>query len=83
MMDDAVGADELGLQDGVTCVRITEKNVMEKIDYYLRHDDERERIAHSGYIHAMQRHSCYARAIQIGEALMVKFPHIAKRHAST
>ena len=74
MVDDVVGAEALGLEDSVNCVKISRSDIMDKIDHYIRHADERESIAEAGYLHAMRHHSCYARALSVGEALMARLP---------
>lgn len=69
MSDEPVGADFLGLEDGVNYVKITEETVMDKIDYYLSRPELCDSIAESGYRLAMRRHSCFARAMDLYDAL--------------
>lgn len=52
----------IGLEDGVNYVQITEDDVEDKVRYYLRHDEERNRIAECGYRFALERYCCYAQA---------------------
>lgn len=51
----------LGFRDGVNMVVINADNFMEKIDYYLEHDAEREAIARRGWELAQRWHICSAR----------------------
>ncbi len=67
LAEEPLGADCIGLEDGVNYVKITEDDMMDKIDYYLAHPDLRARIAEAGYQWAMRRHSCYVRAIDFYE----------------
>ncbi|MCL1939876.1 MAG: glycosyltransferase [Desulfovibrionaceae bacterium] len=69
LMDKPLGADMLGLRDGVNYVAVTQDTVIDKIYYYLKNDDERERISEAGYRLAMERHSCYQRAVQFYAAV--------------
>lgn len=51
-------------EDGVHAVYFKEdlSDLREKIDYFLSHDDEREKIAEAGHIHLMKYHTNKARA---------------------
>ena len=64
MSDEPVGADRIGLQDELNYVRITEDDVLEKVEYYLEHPDLCAAIAENGYQLALHRHSCYTRAVE-------------------
>jgi hypothetical protein len=55
-------SDLIGLVDGVNYVKIDENNVVDKVEYYLVHEEERNRIADEGYKFAFKRYSCYAQA---------------------
>jgi hypothetical protein len=57
------GATELGLVDGETYVSVTPATLQEKLAYYLSRPDEEERVRRNGYRLAMERHSCFQRAI--------------------
>jgi len=69
MSDEPQSAEMLGLQDGITYVKISKSTVLDKIDYYLFHPEEAERISEAGYQLSMRRHSCYARAMEFYEAI--------------
>lgn len=69
MSDEPQSAEMLGLQDGITYVKISKSTVLDKIDYYLSHPEEAERISEAGYQLSMRRHSCYARAMEFYEAI--------------
>ena len=68
MAEEPMGADALRLQDGVNYVKITEADVLEKIDYYLARPDLCSQIAEAGYRTAMQHHTGNVRAQQFCEA---------------
>lgn len=54
--------DKLGLVDGETCIIWREFDELKnKIDYYLEHEEQRQRIAQAGEQLALQRHSFKAR----------------------
>jgi spore maturation protein CgeB len=69
MADEPIGAERLGLKDGYNYVKISADDVMDKIDYYLGRPDEAQAIAERGYFTALQRHSCYVRAVEFYEAI--------------
>ncbi len=58
-----IGAEHLGLVDGETFVAVTPETLESKIEYYLSNPAEEERIRKNGYHLAMERHSCFKRAI--------------------
>ncbi len=60
---------DLGLLPGVHFVEIDEKNFMDKADYYLKNDKEREEISRNGYnlVHSM--HSTSKRIQQLIEMI--------------
>lgn len=51
------GSDALHFEDGWNYVNATRKNVMDKIDYYLKHENEREEIAQNGYDTILKYHT--------------------------
>jgi spore maturation protein CgeB len=55
---------DLGLIPGKHFVAITEKDFLEKAEYYLRHDKERETIAQEGYQFVRKQHSTVQRGRQ-------------------
>lgn len=59
------GAAQLHLVDGLNYVKITEDDVLDKIDYFLARPELCQRIAEAGYRTAMQFHTCYARALDL------------------
>lgn len=62
--------DQLGLIDGETCIIWrTFQELEEKIRYYLRNDNERQRIAQAGERLALQKHSFDARVKELFEML--------------
>ena len=67
MSDRPIGADRIGLRDGVNYAKISEDDILDKIDYYLAHPDLCAEIAETGYNLALRRHSCYVRAIEFYE----------------
>ena len=52
---------ELGFIDGETFVEVDEHNVLEKVTYYLGHEEERKQIIDNGYKLVSQRHSAEKR----------------------
>ena len=62
LADEPEAAQDLGLKEGENYVRISAGDVLDKVHYYLNNPAERERIAKAGYLMAMERHTCYARA---------------------
>ncbi len=69
MSDAPCGAAELGLVDGETFVRVSQHNLLEKIQYYLSHERERARIAANGRRLFEQRHTTAVRAVQMADVL--------------
>ncbi len=55
------GVKELNFVDGWNYVHATRKDVMEKIDYYLKHENEREEIAQNGYETILKYHTMETR----------------------
>jgi len=47
-VDEPIGAKDLGFEDGYNLVYVDKKNVLDKINYYLRNEEEREIIAKNG-----------------------------------
>jgi hypothetical protein len=74
MSDEPEGAAELGLVDGATYVRISAGDAVEKIRHYLARPQEAEAIAEAGYRLAIERHTCYARAIGFRQMLASRRP---------
>ncbi|MFC7394380.1 glycosyltransferase [Scopulibacillus cellulosilyticus] len=56
---------ELGFEDGKTIVEINEENFMEKIQFYLQHDHERELIVKQGLNMVKERHTTAKRVQEI------------------
>lgn len=48
---------ELGFIDGETFVEVDEYNVLEKVNYYVEHEEERKQIIDKGYKLVAERHS--------------------------
>jgi hypothetical protein len=76
LADEPIGFERLGLEDGVNYVRIAGDDVLDKVDYYLVHPEEAERIAAAGYSLAHRLHHCYRRALEFYEAITEMFPHL-------
>jgi spore maturation protein CgeB len=74
MMDEAIGLDRLSLEENVHFVKISEDDVLDKIDYYLSHSALCDSIAEAGYRLALRRHSCYVRAIEFYEQVSMRSP---------
>jgi len=56
------------LKDGVHCIMWrNDVEMLEKAEYYLMHDDEREAIARRGYEEALAKHTWTHRALRIKE----------------
>jgi len=72
LADEPLGADRLGLEDGLNYVKLTEENMDDKIAYFLRHPEEAEAIATRGYELALKHHTCYTRAVEFFEAMRPK-----------
>ena len=58
-------AESLFFKPGDNFVEINENNWLEKLQYYLEDDSERERIAKNGYEIVSKYHNSYCRAQQI------------------
>lgn len=56
---------DLGFRDGENFVAINEHNFLEKAEYYLNHDQERERISMNGYKFVHKKHSIKMRAREL------------------
>ncbi|MGK9183781.1 glycosyltransferase [Priestia filamentosa] len=56
---------DLGLKPGIHFVEINENNFVEKAEYYLVHDKEREEISKNGFELAHKKHSTSQRAQQL------------------
>lgn len=69
MADEPVNFERLRLHDGVNYVKISEQDVMDKIEYYLDRPDLCAKIAENGYNTALRYHTCYARALDFREAM--------------
>ncbi len=69
LADEPEGADRLHLQDGVNYVKISEDDVLEKIDSCLAQPSLCKKIAEAGYRTAMRYHNCYVRAFEFYEAV--------------
>ncbi len=72
LADEPIGGDLLGLRDGINYVAVNEQNILEKVDYYLCRPGLSGQIAEQGYLLAMRRHSCYARAMDFYEAVRAR-----------
>ncbi|HYK72422.1 MAG TPA: glycosyltransferase [Pseudoneobacillus sp.] len=53
---------DLGFRDGENFVAINKHDFLEKAEYYLRNEQERERIANNGYNLVREKHSTQIRA---------------------
>ena len=49
--------EELGFIDGETFVAVDKESIVEKVSYYLMHDEERERIIQQGRQLILNRHT--------------------------
>ena len=59
-----IDSPELHFEDGYNIVSIDEQNVLQKIQYYIEHEDERLRIAKNGYETIQKWHTMERRAFQ-------------------
>lgn len=80
LADEPVGAGGLGFEDGRNYVRISEDDVEEKIDYFMKHPGVADAIATRGYHLALKHHNCYARAVEFYEALAPKLDAKSASH---
>jgi len=62
LADEPSSAEELGFIDGVNYVKINSGNWMEKMDYYVKHVDEANEIAHNARNLVLERHTVEVRA---------------------
>jgi len=62
LAEEPVGAEKLGLVNGVNYVKISKDDILDKIHFYLAHEDLASEIADRGFALAMTRHDCYSRA---------------------
>lgn len=68
------GMELLGLVDGETCIIWQDfKDLESKIYYYLRHEDERKKIATRGQEMCLARHSFEVRVKELFDLLNLKF----------
>lgn len=68
LADEPKGAHQLHLEDGVNYVKISESDILDKVDYYLMHPGLCKEVAEAGYRTAMQYHTCYTRAYEFYKA---------------
>ena len=62
------------LEDGVNCALFSSKREMiDKIDFYIKYDDIREQITKNGYEFVMRNHTCYNRMKFIIDTIRTKF----------
>ena len=78
LADEPEGAREFGLRDGVNYVRCSERNIVEKVRYYMAHPELCEQIADAGYRLALARHTCFNRAAQ-----MLDIVHAVRRQRAS
>jgi hypothetical protein len=69
---------DLGFRDGENFVAINKQNFLEKADYYIQNDMERERIAKNGYNFVREKHSTIKRT----KELITEIEKIIKRTSS-
>ena len=68
--NEPMDAEVIGLVDGVNYVSITEENFVEKIKYYLEHEDELERITMNGYHFVHEKYNCYVQPWNVYQQLI-------------
>ncbi|MGE5402771.1 MAG: glycosyltransferase [Ignavibacteriales bacterium] len=66
------GWEELGFVDGYNYVKVSEKDIVEKVEYYLSRPELISQIAQEGYNLAMKKHTCYARALELSDKITGK-----------
>lgn len=72
LAEEPVGAEKLGLVDGVNYVKISQEDILDKIHFYLKNEHLAVEIANRGFALAMTRHNCYARAAEFHEVCLNK-----------
>lgn len=60
---------DLGFIPGVHFVAVNEDNFLERALYYLKHEEERQKIAEQGYRMVHEKHSVAVRAAQLGDMI--------------
>jgi len=63
-VDEPIGAKDLGFEDGYNLVYVDKKNVLDKVSYYLRNEEERETIAKNGLETVRKYHTISLRVRQ-------------------
>jgi ADP-heptose:LPS heptosyltransferase len=71
LLTNEIPQDSRLFEDKKHLVYFNEKNVDELIGYYLAHEEERERIAHQGYVEAQNHHTFRDRIGQILEDIFL------------
>lgn len=72
------GMEQLGLVDGETCIIWRDfGELVNKIEYYLKHETKRQRIAEAGEQLALERHSFDARVTELLDLIGVGSPVLA------
>ena len=62
----------IGLVDGYNYVKITSDNLIDKVRYYLKHDNERELIAKNGFFLVMKEYTCFSSAAKVIKQIVEK-----------
>lgn len=76
LLTDRMEDSETPFKDGVHYVMYDSlDDMVDKANYYLEHEDEREQIAEAGHIEALRSHSCMHRVLKMLDTVGIEYDH--------